>query len=341
LFGLSSGPFTGFEAKDFDAFEPRKWSNHRFNLERMRVRDKLGALKRLTDEAYERAGVPMLSELTLDHPHILNNNRVDAIWLFFSRAEAQRKELARFIERETSLAELVSDPNPQNQHLLMGLRVYDEGIEVLMRLHRHAALDVRNWCEKLGDAWEADNFKALAAQVPERFCLRLGDDERPVSELVTMGGKGLRAFFDEGGASLRIRTLLPRDDEIVGQAELSDALLEALNALLPIYRYAAWTPENDFISIKKLLKKERRAAPQPAPAPAKAQRPAATSPATPTRPGRARPERPLAKGAKVRITAGLFSGKEGSVVEVDARGRVKLLLGKMAVTLTPRELKVL
>jgi len=81
LFGQVSQEFTGFDAQDFDAFEERKWSNNRFNLERMRVRGKVEALQRAYGHAFERAGVPIQSEVSLDHPTILNNKKVDAIWL--------------------------------------------------------------------------------------------------------------------------------------------------------------------------------------------------------------------------------------------------------------------
>jgi hypothetical protein len=323
--------FAGFDQKDFDAFVEKKWSNHRFNLERMRVREKLEFLKKVMDPAYEAAGVPMQSAVTLDHPHILNGNRVDCLWLYFARTPAACKELAGFIERDIPLNERVSDPNPQHNHLMMGLRVFEGGVEVALQLHRHAWLDARNLFEKMADTWEGANLKALLANLSEEYVLQLGDDEpMPVARLA----EGRPALFRErlasGADSLRVKRLFARESDTVAAAAFSDAALDALNQLLPLYRFAAWDRENDFISMKKAMKEQRlapqAAAPQPVSTPIGA-------------PRRAPEAAALKAGDAVRVSAGLLSGKQGKVVEVDGKGRVKVLLGALSVTLALKEVR--
>jgi hypothetical protein len=318
---LAAREFMGFDAKDFDAFEEPKWSSNRFNLERMRVREKLLALQRQYGTAFEAAGVPIESSVGLDHPTILNNKRVASIALVFSRTEVQRKELARFIEREIPLAERVSDPDPEHQHLRLGVRVHHGGVDVALTLHRHAILDVRNLVEKAADTWEGENLRLILDALPEGFELRgPSGDVHPPAELLKCRAE-LKTHLDGGHQSLTVVRSFRRDDPGVGEGSFAEAVLDALNRLLPLYRYAAWDRENDWLSIKKLLKEDRQHQKL-------------------VRAGKAADvSLNLKKGDRVQVTAGLFSGKQGSVTEVDARGRLRVFLGKLSVTLTEKEVK--
>jgi hypothetical protein len=319
---LPGREFTGFDAKDFDAFEEHKWSSNRFNLERMRVREKLLALQRAYATAFEAAGVAIESSVGLDHPTILNNKRVASLALVFSRTEAQRKELARFIEREIPLAERVSDPDPEHQHLRLGVRVHQGGVDVAFSLHRHAILDVRNLAEKVGDTWEGENLRLILDAIPEGFDLRgPAGDVHPVSELLKCRGAEMKCRLEGALQSLAIVRTFKRDDPAVADSSFAEALQDALNRLLPVYRYTAWDRENDWLSIKKLLKEDRQHQKL-----VKAGKAADVA-------------LHLKKGDRVQVTAGLFSGKQGSVTDIDARGRLKVFLGKLSVTLTEKEVK--
>ncbi len=345
MFGLGVGDFDGFVAADFDAFEEKKWSSNRYNLERMRVRNKLQALEAQINTRFEAAGVAIQSDVTLDHPTILNNKKVDAIWLTFSRTEEQRRALSKFIEREIPLADRVQDADPRHQHLHLGVRVGFEGVEVGLTLHRHAVLDVRNLIEKSTDAWEGENLRAVYAALPEDVSFRVGDDERrPAADLQGVSAADLRARFDAGAERFSICRRYEREDELPKDASFVDALLDGLNRLLPIYRYAVWQRENDFLSMQKLIKEERRAdraAAAGGQTQSQAAKPKAASSSAPS--GRApkavRAAGPLKKGDKVRVSAGLFHGKQGTVTEIDNRGRIKVFLGKLSVTLTAKELQ--
>lgn len=345
MFGLGVGEFDGFVAADFDAFEEKKWSSNRFNLERMRVRNKLQALETQINSRFEAAGVAIQSDVTLDHPTILNNKKVEAIWLTFSRTEEQRRTLSRFIEREISLADRVQDANPQHQHLHLGVRVGYEGVEVGLNMYRHAVLDVNNFVEKSSEVWEGENLRAIYGALPEDVWFSFGDGERrPASELLSMSAADLRARFDAGAECFSICRRYERDDALLLDAAFVDALLDGLNRLLPIYRYAVWQRENDFLSMQKLLKEERRAdravaaGGQVKAQVAHEQSSGASVPAG-RAPKAARADRPLKKGDKVRVTSGLFHGKQGSVTDIDNRGRIKVFLGKLSVTLTAKELQ--
>ena len=78
-----------------------------------------------------------------------------------------------------------------------------------------------------------------------------------------------------------------------------------LQSLLPIYRFIAWSRDNDFVSIRETLQKEKQQ----------------------------KRQKGLAKNDAVRIVRGMFAGKQGVVQEVDAKGGLRVLVGKVAVKL--------
>ena len=84
----------------------------------------------------------------------------------------------------------------------------------------------------------------------------------------------------------------------------------ALEALLPLYWAIAWSAGNDYVSMKEALQKEKAQVKQ----------------------------RGLQKNDKVRIVHGVLTGKSGVVQDIDARGAVRLLVGKLAVKLDAGDL---
>ncbi len=68
MFGLTVDRFEGFDAKDYDAFEQRKWSSTRFNLERMKVADKLKILGVRLLDIFREQGLDLQREITPHHP---------------------------------------------------------------------------------------------------------------------------------------------------------------------------------------------------------------------------------------------------------------------------------
>lgn len=84
-----------------------------------------------------------------------------------------------------------------------------------------------------------------------------------------------------------------------------------LAALLPLYTFGAWAPANDFVSMRASLAEDKRA----------------------------RRQRGLAKDDTVKIVRGLMAGRTGVVMEIDARGGLRVLVGKVAVKLGADEVE--
>jgi transcription antitermination factor NusG len=94
-------------------------------------------------------------------------------------------------------------------------------------------------------------------------------------------------------------------------AALVDDANKGLLSLLPIYRFVAWSRDNDFVSMREALQKEKQQ----------------------------KRQKGLAKNDAVRIIRGMFAGKQGVVQEVDAKGGLRVLVGKVAVKLDAEDVQ--
>src|SRR5207302_10541346 len=108
----------------------------------------------------------------------------------------------------------------------------------------------------------------------------------------------LLATIAGGKEGFRIGQAFPRaDDRLAGPAFVEIARV-CLAELLPLYRFIAWTRDNDFLSMRETLRQGRAA----------------------------KRQKHLSKHDRVRIIRGMFSGKTGQVQELDAKGNLKVLI---------------
>lgn len=309
--------FAGFTGADFACYEPHKWRSNVYNRERMEVKQKLLALaKEVSGSLLGADGSPLFIEASVEHPALWNHKQVDTQSVFFSRHEAARKELDGIIDRARPLTSLLDDPTPQRNHLFLAITLGHETLELSVKLHPDASVDRRNLVAKLDEHYEGERFLGLLAELPPEYKIGVTPELEPVAENNTV--ESLAALLEKlpasGGMSLPgqpvhffyVGTSLPRG-EVIGQLPSPEAVIDwvrgGLLSLLPIYRYIAWSRDNDFVSMRQVLDKEKTA----------------------------RRQKGLHKNDRVRVVRGLLSGKDGVVQEVDAKGHVKVLVGKMVV----------
>jgi hypothetical protein len=305
--------FAGFTHADFEAYAQKKWKSNVFTRERQEVKQKLLALGRELHAGLTGVdGSPLAAEASVEYPALWNHKQVEAQHLYFSRNEGARKELDRIIDRQTSLAALIDDPTPQRKHVFLAVTVANEALELSVKLHPDARVDRQNLERKTEDHFEAEKLVRLTRD--------LGTDWR-VGITPELGAAG---DFDEGqlkqllgklaqpapmalpGAPQRLlyfgRTL-PREGVVAAGAGILDEARASLGRVLSIYRFIAWSRDNDFVSMKETLQKEKQA----------------------------KRQKGVSKNDPVRIVRGMFAGKSGVVQEIDAKGQLKVLVGKMAV----------
>ena len=319
--------FSGLTGSDFECYEPRKWKSNVYNRERMEVRQKLLALARLSAGGLSGSdGAPLFIEASVEHPALWNHKQVDTQSVYFSRNEAARKELDGFIDRQKPIASLLEDPTPQRNHLFLAVTVSYDSIEASLKLHPDASVDRQNLERKLDDHFEAERLVGLLGELPATFRIGITPEQRPAAAIDADAVHDILGELPAGnsgsGPSGAAPTFTlpgqpvppPRMFYVGCSLERSAALglpgdeqetwvRTTLQQLLPIYRFIVWSRDNDFVSMRQVLDKERTV----------------------------KRQKGLHKNDKVRIVRGILTGKDGVVQEVEAKGQLKILVGKMVI----------
>jgi transcription antitermination factor NusG len=310
--------FPGFTDRDFDAYLPNKWKSNVFNRERLEVKQKLLALgKDLAGTLVAADGSPLTCEASVEHPALWNHKQVEAQHLFFSRNEGARKELDRIIDRSRPMATMLEDPTPQRNHLFLCVTLSHAHVELSLKLHPDARVDRQNIERKLGDLWEREKFLGLVRELPAGHRIGVtGGTSVAAGELTDEGLKQILSEFarpETPGKThhLYVAHALPRADAAAAGGALADLARRELAALLPLYHFIAWSRDNDFVSMREQLKQEKQA----------------------------KRQKGLSKNDRVRIVRGMFSGRSGVVQEIDAKGELKVLVGKLAVKVAADEVE--
>ncbi|HMU40484.1 MAG TPA: hypothetical protein PKE31_15860 [Pseudomonadota bacterium] len=307
--------FVGLTQNDFACYEPRKWKSNVFNRERLEVRQKLLALgQAVSGSLLGPDGAPLFLEASVEHPAIWNHKQVEHQSIYFSRPEAARKQLDGFIDRQKPMASLLDDPTPQRNHLFLGVTVSHESLEVVLKIHPDALVDRQNLERKLEEHYEAERFLGLLQDLDPAFSIGVLPVLHPVTpdfsmerlaEIVgTLPSAGGLAVPGQPVHMFALTRSLPAKEAAgLSPSEQQAFVQTTLLALLPLYRFVVWTRENDFVSMAEVLDKEKVV----------------------------RRQRGLQKGDRVRVVRGMLTGKEGVVAEADAKGHLKVVVGKLAL----------
>lgn len=304
--------FTGITQDIFSVYVPAKWSSNVHTLARMRNKDAMLTLCAALEVGLGEALAGLAKQASDEFPNISNNKRVEAQWVYWFRDAAARQGLATFLERTPLHEKTIFDIAVQDKHAIIAVTLNHDGLWAGLRLAAGATVDRRNLMAKLSQSWERERVLQMLGALPDEVMVRLGDTERAGRDFDAAALLGLAEQLHSGAGELAIGITVPKDQAVELGADLEQKLLATLSCALPLYRFAAWTRDNDLIEISKQLQAQ------------KAQR--------------KRDEAAFAAGDKVRFVSGLFSGKFGVVQDVDAKSQVRVRVGKMSVTVVGSEL---
>lgn len=304
--------FAGITQDMFAVYVPEKWSSNVHTLTRMRNKDGMVSLcQAIEGQLGDRLG-GLARQASDEFPNISNNKRVEAQWVFWFRDAVARQNLATFLERTPLHEKTIFNIALQDKHAVLAVTLKNDGIFVGLRLAAGASIDRRNLMAKLSQSWERERALSLLAELPNDAMVRLGDTERAGRDIDATALQGLAEQLGPDGPDLTIGRQLSAEEAVAGGQELVPMLAAVLQSVLPIYRFAAWTKENDLIEVSKQLQVQ------------KAQR-----------------KKDLVSfhtGDKVRFVSGLFCGKVGVVQDIDAKAQVRVRVGKMSVTVGGQDL---
>ncbi|MEO6953323.1 MAG: KOW motif-containing protein [Polyangia bacterium] len=295
---------------DFDAYLPAKQRSNVYNRERLDTKQRLGPLaEALSTALIGTDGAQLEASWSLEHPHLVNRKQVEAQHVYFSRGETARRALDTIIDRARGVASLLEDSTPQRSHVHLAVSLLSDRLEVALRLHPEATVDRQNLLRRCQDPYALAHLVSLVTSLPDGFVGGVVPDVQPARLLDGVAlAEQLRRFGTASQQSASLFSFVrsrPRADVLAAGSGVVAMLAGDLAALLPLYRYCAWSRDNDFVSVKEALEKKQTE----------------------------RRQKGIVRGDEVRVVRGLFSGQLGTVQEVDPRGALRLLVGKMTIKL--------
>ncbi|MCP4604387.1 MAG: hypothetical protein GY847_28335 [Proteobacteria bacterium] len=252
--------FSEFELEDFDAYQEEKWNSNMFTLQRRKVKGKLEDIGRSLNEELNADGLSLTMHLSDEFPSLWNKKNVDTQWLFFSRDEAARAELTDLIDTERTFAGTLADPTPLYRHVFLGVAVNKDYLEIGLRLHHDAWVDRQNLLNLLKEPDGRLRMKELLSKIPEHYEAGLsnGETARPSSFDETEIEK-LTTDFEDLKGWLFVGARLPKDQVLVLGSDVVGIACEVFRYLLPVYRFFAWSADNDAISLDRLVAERNEA----------------------------------------------------------------------------------
>ena len=296
--------FAGLTSQDFDAYQERKWRSNAYNRERLEVKQKLLDFGQHVAGLSELDGSPLLCEASTEHPALWNQKCVEAQELFFSRNAEGRAKLEKLMVAKKPLAALIEDPSPRRAHVVLTLRLALDSVFVGLKLHADAEVDRKNLLAKLAQDWLLEEFADVIRALPEATHADVGgtaiDCQAPDTDAIARAATELAT---SNSKTLVFGQSIDRNMAIELGSKLSEQLSTLLQTMLPLYQYIAWHRDNDYISISDQLREQTVR----------------------------RKQRGLRSGDKVTIVEGIFAGRAGQIQEIDSKGQLKVLVGKMPI----------
>lgn len=304
--------FDGFQAADFKAYEKHKQGSMKFTLERRTTKDKLLAIARAVHESLgpELAGLEL--HASDEMPSVKNGKKVDHQLAFFTRdAEGQKALRALINTTNLQAGAALFDIALEHQHATLGLRLDESGVSVGVEIAARAKVDRDNVFEKLRQSWARERVIELVRALPAPAMAGVEEASVPAEDLTL---DVVESWVAAGPAkSLRVSTMLVAIDPVLSGPGAVQAIADLVRAYLPLYRFWAWSRDNEHAGVKETIKKTAEVRQKKAVA--------------------------FAPGDRVTILAGLFAGRAGYVAEIDAKGKAKVMVGPVSLSLEAKDLK--
>ena len=250
--------FAGFTEADFDAYLPARGSSNAFNRPRLEVKQKLASLSRGLQQAAAGAGAALEARASEEAPSVFNKRMVTAQWLFLWRDADARRHLEAVLDQKRTLAATLADPTPYFRHAFLSVYLDVALVEVALKVHGDAWVDVRNLRARCADEGRRAELLAALHALPEGYVVGVtGGATLPAKDI---DGPSLSATFDaltDASQWWFVGRSLPRAEAVALGAALGPWIAEGFDALLPVYRVAAWSRDNDLVSLENEIEAAR------------------------------------------------------------------------------------
>lgn len=247
--GAEPRPLEGelaFEEGDLFALSDPLSRDPQYNERRLVLRRKLLALgKRFL--AAEASGLPLECRTSLHNPHAFNHKVVRRIWAYLCRDKKEKTRLRKVLG-----ADLAKDLDAAYRNAYLCVAAEAEALEVSLRIHPDGWYDGQNLVRRV----KSEGPKPLLALLNALpgFRLQLADwkGEWRCGELAPEQLEEFFRFYKPGEHALLLERRWPGPRSSPARqalfgSEVPAHLVAELAKLLPVYRYAAWSQESDFL----------------------------------------------------------------------------------------------
>lgn len=231
---------------DFLAFEPHKRRDPDYNPERLRLRRKLQRIGEALGGRLAAAGERLVVRTSLHHPFVHNRFHVGSLSVALSPPPALKRRLTRLLG-----VEFREETEAGFAHTNFVLEVDREGATAGLRVHEKAWWDAQNLRNRIADREGLEALRSLLDALPRHYALSLdrkGREWRPGE----VRWDDLLAFFralEPGVRRIWVARRVAAEDPFATSRAFLEEVAEEFVALLPLYRFITWSPENDHLRL--------------------------------------------------------------------------------------------
>ena len=230
--------------------------------------------------------------------------------LYFSRTDDQKRATAPVLDSKVALPDQISDGGEYHRHGFLGVLVTRDRVDVGLMIHSRAWLDIMNILNRCREKEEETaKLVRLMHLMPEGTMVRIAPDrEIPTSDF----DPSMIAVIEESVLNhsfcFFVGSTFEPADKTVASAAFSTRVGEIFATLIDMWKFCIWKPTSNYLVSSKSVD--------------------GSSESVVIDDGSVVN---FGKGSRVRLTAGLFAGRTGIVQDMDTKGNVKVLVGRVTV----------
>jgi hypothetical protein len=235
-----------FTEGDFHALSSACARDPQFNDRRLELRRKLASLaKMFVARVAQESELALDTRTSLHNPHAFNHMQVKRMWAYACRNKKEKSRL-----KQTIGADLAKDLDAAYRNAFLCVALESDAIEVSLRIHADAWYDGQNLVHRV-KADGIDAWKRVMNEL-EGFRLKLADwkGEWPCGALGREKLEEFLKYYKPGEHALVVERTFAAPPGTRGEAvssALPARLVDELARLVPLYRFAVWSQESDFL----------------------------------------------------------------------------------------------
>ncbi|MBK7642844.1 MAG: hypothetical protein IPJ19_07305 [Planctomycetes bacterium] len=237
---------TPFVEGDFHVLGSGLARDPQYNDRRLETRRKLlGLAKVFGARAQAECDLALEPRTSLHNPHAFNQMQVRRLWAYLVRPKKEKTRL-----RQTLGSDLGKDLDAAYRNAFLCAAIENDSFEVSLRIHADAWYDGQNMLRRIAgggfDEWR-QRLDAL-----EGFRLKLADwkGEWICGALTREKLEDFLRFYKPGEHALAVERKFPAPAGARAEClapEFPARVVAELLRLVPLYRFAAWSQESDWL----------------------------------------------------------------------------------------------